>query len=82
MLTILYIVAQTCSGFGHQTAIYIRAAEFPDWINQSPHWIGESGKLRSRMTLDLPPNVSQNFLAMILCLQNLGQPFMLLIYQK
>lgn len=72
LLTFLYIVEQICSDFGHQTAIYIRAAEFPDWISQSPYWIGQSGKLRSRMTLNLPPNVSHNFLAMILCLQNLG----------
>ncbi|XP_017235570.1 disease resistance protein RPV1 isoform X2 [Daucus carota subsp. sativus] len=51
---------QIYSGFGHEVKIYARSAEFPDWISRSR----DSG---STVTLDLQPDVSQNFLGMILC---------------
>ncbi|KAL8090595.1 TMV resistance protein N-like [Apium graveolens] len=56
---------QIYSEFGHQIEIYIGNAKFPDWISQSSN-------LGSPLSLDLPPNVSQNYLAMILCFKHWG----------
>lgn len=56
---------QIYSEFGHQIEIYIGKAKFPDWISPSSN-------LGSPLSLDLPPNVSQNYLAMILCFKHWG----------
>ncbi|KAL1834507.1 hypothetical protein ACET3Z_004158 [Daucus carota] len=59
---------QIYSGFGHQIKIYAKPEEFPDWICQLPDWFIQSSDLGSKVSLDLLPNWSDNFLAMILCL--------------
>ncbi|KAK1382368.1 hypothetical protein POM88_020103 [Heracleum sosnowskyi] len=53
-------IFQIYSEFGHHIRIYTRVAEFPDWTFQSSNF-------GSTMCLDLPPNVSRDYLAMILC---------------
>ncbi|KAK1353331.1 hypothetical protein POM88_052466 [Heracleum sosnowskyi] len=58
---------QIISGFGHEIKIYTSPAEFPDWISPSSDF-------GSSMSLDLPPNVSHNFLAMVLCFKRTGHP--------
>lgn len=63
---------QIYSGFGHQINIYIQAVEFPDWIRQSLDWIRQSSETGSTASFNMPPNVSHNFLAMILCFKNWG----------
>lgn len=40
---------------------------FPDWINQSENWISQSSDLGSTVSLALAPNMSHNFLGMVLC---------------
>ncbi|XP_063938664.1 TMV resistance protein N-like [Daucus carota subsp. sativus] len=58
------------SGFGHEIKIYT-SAEFPDWINESLD-LSESANSESTLSLNLVPDVSHNFLAMILCFTHLG----------
>ncbi|XP_074357077.1 TMV resistance protein N-like [Apium graveolens] len=53
---------QIHSGFGHHISICIGSNEFPEWINQSSEY-------GPTMSLDLQPNVSPNYLGMILCFQ-------------
>lgn len=55
------ILQQIFTGFGHRIQIYIFPADFPDWIKNSIN-------LKSILSLDFPPDVSQKFLAMIFCL--------------
>lgn len=40
---------------------------FPDWISQSPDWISRRKINCSTVHLNLPSNLSHNFLALILC---------------
>lgn len=63
---------QIYSGFGHRIKIYAPSSVFPDWISQSPDWVGETSDLGSTVSIDLPPNLLQNFLAMILCSKHSG----------
>ncbi|KAK1382384.1 hypothetical protein POM88_020119 [Heracleum sosnowskyi] len=65
-------IFQIYSGVGHQIRIYIQAVEFPDWIRQLPDWIQQSSTFGSTASFNLPPYVSHNFLAMILCFKNWG----------
>ncbi|XP_063942126.1 disease resistance protein RPV1-like isoform X1 [Daucus carota subsp. sativus] len=58
---------QIYSGFGHHIKIYASTSVFPDWICQSSDWIGKTISFGSKVSLDLPPNMSHNFLALILC---------------
>ncbi|KAL8090316.1 hypothetical protein AgCh_039695 [Apium graveolens] len=51
--------------FGHSVQIYAAIAEFPDWISQFSNF-------RQKMSIDLPPNMSDDFLGMILCFKHLG----------
>ncbi|KAK1382385.1 hypothetical protein POM88_020120 [Heracleum sosnowskyi] len=60
------------SGFGHEIKIYIQAVEFPDWIRQLPDWIRQSSDIGSTVSFNLPPNVSHNLLAVILCFKHWG----------
>lgn len=62
-----YILQQRYSGFGHHIKIYASTSVFPDWICQSSDWIGRTISFGSEVSLDLPPNMSHNFLALILC---------------
>ncbi|KAK1367921.1 hypothetical protein POM88_034013 [Heracleum sosnowskyi] len=57
------------SGFGHRIKIY---AAFQELYSPSQKRIGQSTDSRSRVFLDLPPNNSHNFLAMILCYKDFG----------
>ncbi|KAK1382386.1 hypothetical protein POM88_020121 [Heracleum sosnowskyi] len=63
---------QIYMGFGHEIKLYIQEVEFPDWIRQLPDWIGQSSTLGSRVSINLPPNVSHDFLALILCFKHWG----------
>lgn len=63
----VHILQQIYSGFGHRIKIYATSSVFPDWISQSPDWISETSSYCSAVSLDLPPNLSHNFLALILC---------------
>lgn len=45
--------------------MYIPSGQFPYWISHSRDWIPSDSELT--MSLDLLPNVSYHFLAMIIC---------------
>ncbi|KAL8090673.1 hypothetical protein AgCh_039925 [Apium graveolens] len=64
---------QIYSEFGHPTQIC--STKFPDWISQSSEYestmsSNEGSKYCSTMSLSLPPNVSYNYLGMILCISS------------
>lgn len=59
------------SSFGQHIKIYAPSSVFPDWISQSADWISQSSNIGPTVSLRLPPNVSHNFLGMILCFEHL-----------
>ncbi|KAK1382307.1 hypothetical protein POM88_020042 [Heracleum sosnowskyi] len=66
---------QLYSQFGHP--IQICSTKFPDWISQSSEYESmsfkesiESNEYYPTMSLDLPTNVSHNYLGMILCIRS------------
>ncbi|KAK1367915.1 hypothetical protein POM88_034007 [Heracleum sosnowskyi] len=63
-------MVKTCiySGFGHQITIYAPLSVSPDWVDQD--WISRTSNSASTVSSDLPPDVSPNFMAMILCCKN------------
>ncbi|KAK1367909.1 hypothetical protein POM88_034001 [Heracleum sosnowskyi] len=56
---------QIYSGFGHQITIYAPLSVSPDWVDQD--WISRTSNSASTVSSDLPPDVSPNFMSMILC---------------
>ncbi|KAK1367918.1 hypothetical protein POM88_034010 [Heracleum sosnowskyi] len=57
------------SGFGHQITIYAPLSVSPDWVDQD--WISRTSNSASTVSSDLPPDVSPNFMAMILCCKHM-----------
>ncbi|XP_074333532.1 TMV resistance protein N-like isoform X2 [Apium graveolens] len=62
---------QVYSSFGQHIKIYAPSSVFPDWISQSADWISQSSNSASTVYLHLPPNVSHNFLGMVLCFEHM-----------
>ncbi|KAK1367912.1 hypothetical protein POM88_034004 [Heracleum sosnowskyi] len=60
---------QIYSGFGHQITIYAPLSVSPDWVDQD--WISRTSNYASTVSSDLPPDVSPNFMAMILCCKHM-----------
>ncbi|KAK1355532.1 hypothetical protein POM88_048788 [Heracleum sosnowskyi] len=64
------IINKVYSGFGHRITIYAPSEVFPKWTSESPYWISRSSNVGSAVSLDLPPNMSNNFSAMIICCEH------------
>ncbi|KAL1834556.1 hypothetical protein ACET3Z_004207 [Daucus carota] len=61
---------QIYSEFGHQIKFYAPPSVFTDWISRSADWISKTSNSVSTVSLDLPEDLSQNFLAMILFIKS------------
>ncbi|KAK1367913.1 hypothetical protein POM88_034005 [Heracleum sosnowskyi] len=72
---------QIYSSFGQYIKIYAPSSVFPEWISKPADWFSQSSNLGTRVCisnlgtrvcLELPPNVSHNYVGMILCFQHSG----------